>query len=148
MDIALQAAQAGYDVIAAPEQPTYFDWPQAPGEGVFPRPGAVQVEDVAAFSPVPPDWPSPAAERMLGTQFQVWTEYIADARALDYMTVPRASAFAEVAWTGGPSPWSAAEPGRPPLQDRLSFHLPRLAAAGIEYRPLTGPHPWQRRPRS
>ena len=148
MDIALRAAQAGYDVIAAPEQPTYFDWPQAPGEGVFPRPGAVQVEDVAAFSPVPADWLSPAASRMIGTQFQVWSEYIADARALDYMALPRACAFAEVAWTGAASPWSVAEPGRPPLQDRLSFHLPRLAAAGIEYRPLAGPHPWQQRGRS
>ena len=149
MDIALQAAQAGYDVIAAPEQPTYFDWPQAPGEGVFPRDGAVQIEDVAAFSPVPPDWPSPAvASRMIGTQFQVWSEYIPDARALDYMTVPRACAFAEVAWTGAPSPWSAAEPARPALRDRLAGHLPRLAAAGTEYRPLTGPRPWQIRGRS
>jgi len=145
MDIALQAAQAGYDVIATPEQPTYFDWPQAAGEGEFPRRGAVPIEDVAAFSPVPPDWPALTASRMIGTQFQLWSEYIPDARALDYMAFPRACAFAEVAWTGAASPWSAAELGRPALRDRTAAHLDRLTSAGYEPRPLAGPHPWQRR---
>ena len=32
---------------------------------------------------------------------------------------------------------------RPPLRDRVTAHLGRLAAAGIEYRPLDGPRPWQ-----
>jgi hexosaminidase len=144
MDVARQAALAGYDVIASPERPTYFDWAQAAGEGELPGRGAVRVEDVAAFSPVPADWPSAAAERMLGTQFQLWSEYIPDARALDYMTYPRACVLAEVAWTGAASAWSAATAGRPPLRDRLAPHLDRLTAAGYEPRPLSGPHPWQR----
>jgi len=138
MDIARQAALAGYDVIATPEQPTYFDWAQAAGEGELPGRRTVRVEDVAGFSPSPADWPSAAADRVLGTQFQLWTEYIADPRALDYMTFPRACALAEVAWSGAPSPW-------PALQPRLTAHLSRLAAAGVEYRPLSGPHPWQAR---
>jgi hexosaminidase len=141
MDIAREAALAGYDVIAAPEQPTYFDWAQAAGEGELPGRRTVRLEDVAGFSPVPADWPSAAGDRILGTQFQLWTEYIADPRALDYMTFPRASAFAEVAWSGAPSPW-------PALQPRLTAHLSRLAAAGVEYRPLSGPRPWQRKGRS
>jgi hexosaminidase len=104
---------------------------------------------VAGFSPVPADWPDAAASRMLGTQFQVWTEYIPDPRGLDYMTFPRACALAEVAWSGAASPWSGDEAsgdegGRPALHGRLAAHLSRLAAAGVEFRPLTGPHPWQR----
>ena len=81
---------------------------------------------------------------MIGTQFQLWSEYIPDARALDYMTFPRACALAEVAWHGAPAPWAGPQTAdRPPLGDRLTAHLGRLRAAGIEYRPLDGPHPWQ-----
>jgi hexosaminidase len=83
---------------------------------------------------------------MIGAQFQVWTEYIRDGRALEYMIFPRACALADVAWSGGPvalaRPDTAAG-GRPPLLDRIAAHVRRLDAAGLEYRPLAGPRPWQ-----
>jgi hexosaminidase len=153
-DIARRAALAGHDVIATPVVPTYFDYYQAPGDaeplGIG---GPVTIEDVAGLRPAPADWPAEATRHLIGTQFQLWTEYIPDARALDYMTFPRASAFAEVAWHGGPAAWAgpgaghagpgASHAGRPPLRDRVTAHLGRLAAAGVEYRPLDGPHPWQ-----
>jgi hexosaminidase len=148
MDIARRAALAGHDVVAAPVFPTYFDYYQADDDreplGIG---GPVRVEDVAAFSPVPRDWPAAATERLIGTQFQVWTEYIPDGRALEYMVFPRACAFAEVAWAGRPAAWShapgpAADAG-PALRDRVAAHLGRLDAAGVEYRPLDGPRPWQ-----
>ena len=82
--------------------------------------------------------------RVLGTQFQSWTEYIRDGRALEYMIFPRACALADVAWSGSPSAWQhAGVAGQPPLRDRVTAHLARLAAAGLEYRPLSGPFPWQ-----
>jgi len=172
MDIARRAAEAGHDVIAAPVFPTYFDYYQADDDR---EPaaigGPVRAQDVAAFSPAPADWPATAAGRLIGTQFQVWTEYIRDGRALEYMTFPRACAFAEVAWTGGPVPWSAgaglsestglsqgaglsqgvglsqgaglSQRAGSPLRDRLAAHARRLDAAGVEYRPLDGPRPWQ-----
>jgi len=153
MDVARRAAEAGYDVLAAPMTPTYFDYAQAGDEREPLSIGhLVRAEDVAAFQPVPPDWSPEAVARVLGTQFQVWTEYIPDARALDYATFPRASVFADVAWSGAPAPWSdpaaprsdpASEAGRPPLRPRVEADLARLAAAGTEFRPLTGPHPWQ-----
>ncbi len=153
MNIARRAAEAGHDVIAAPVFPTYFDYCQADDhrEPVAIG-GPVRVQDVAAFRPSPPDWPAAAAERLIGTQFQVWTEYIPDSRALEYMMFPRACAFAEVAWAGGPAWWSAGAgspqtPGPPatgaPLRGRLAAHARRLDAAGVEYRPLDGPRPWQ-----
>jgi hexosaminidase len=154
MDIARRAAQAGHDVVATPVFPTYFDYYQAEDER---EPaaigGPVRVQDVAAFRPVPEDWPAEAARRLVGTQFQVWTEYIRDGRALEYMTFPRACALAEVAWTGEPAAWpdglgTSADPGSAqgpgsPLRDRLAAHARRLDAAGVEYRPLDGPRPWQ-----
>jgi hexosaminidase len=135
MAIARLAAEAGHDVVVAPEQLTYFDHAQADDPREPLSIGRLtRIEDVAAFRPVPPDWPATEAARLLGTQFQLWTEYIKDPRALDYMTFPRACAFAEVAWAGEPADWSA-------FRARLDTHLGRLAAAGIEFRPLAGPHP-------
>jgi hexosaminidase len=142
MGIARRAAQAGHDVIAAPVLPTYFDYYQSDADtepiGIG---GPVRLADVAAFSPVPADWPAGARQRLIGTQFQVWTEYIRSNRELEYMIFPRACALADVAWAG------RAVSGGPELSDavtaRLAAHLGRLDAAGLEYRPLDGPRPWQ-----
>ena len=152
MRIARRAAEAGHDVIAAPVLPTYFDYYQSDDDnepaGIG---GPVRVQDVAAFSPVPADWPAPARQRLLGAQFQVWTEYIRTSRELEYMIFPRACALADVAWAGqavaAPAPVgvAAGNEGMPPaLAGRLAAHLRRLDAAGLEYRPLDGPRPWQR----
>jgi hexosaminidase len=146
-DIAREAALAGHDVIATPVVPTYFDYAQSDDEAEpLAIGGPVTLEQVAALRPLPDDWPGQAARHLIGTQFQLWTEYIPDSRVLDYMAFPRACALAEVAWHGAPAPWStpgADRSGRPPLSGRLAAHLGRLRAAGVEYRPLDGPHPWQ-----
>ena len=137
MAIGREAARAGHDIVATPENLTYFDHAQSadPREPLSIG-GLISVEDVAAFAPVPAGWPVPESSRILGSQFQLWTEYIKDARALDYMAFPRACAFAEVAWSGKPSSW-------PGLRGRIMAQLRRLDSAGTEYRPLAGPHPWQ-----
>jgi len=144
MEIARQAALAGHDVVAAPVFPTYFDYYQERGQH---EPvaigGPVRLEDVAAFAPVPADWPEQARRRLMGAQFQVWTEYIPEARSLEYMIFPRACALAEVAWSGGRAAFAEGEQEKPALRERIGAHLRRLDAAGIEYRPLTGPRPWQ-----
>jgi hexosaminidase len=59
------------------------------------------------------------------------------------MIFPRACALADVAWAGQAVPWQDDRAGGVPLRDRVSAHLGRLDAAGLEYRPLAGPRPWQ-----
>jgi len=120
-----------------PGKPVALDAPATP-EAILRAVGPVDA--VAAFAPLPADWSPAEAGRMIGGQFQLWTEYIKDARTLDYMTFPRACAFAEVAWSGKPSLWSSSGSG---LRGRVEAQLRRLDAAGVEYRPLAGPHPWQ-----
>lgn len=133
--VARRAAAAGYAVVRCPVFPAYFDYDQSdrPDEPLAIG-GPITLADVAAFAPVPPDWDAAQRERVIGVQFNAWTEYIADAAHLDYMVFPRACAMAEVGWTGRP----AAD-----LPSRLPAHLPRLAAAGCRYRPPDGPAPWQ-----
>jgi hexosaminidase len=138
MDIARRAALAGHDVVAAPVLPTYFDYYQEDDDAEPAAVGGpVRVQDVAAFQPLPRGWPEQAARHLIGTQFQLWTEYIREQRALEYMMFPRACALAEVAWSGKAAAWGA-------LRPRLAAQLRRLDAAGIDYRPLDGPRPWQR----
>ncbi|MEV0311455.1 beta-N-acetylhexosaminidase [Nonomuraea fuscirosea] len=137
MGVGRRAAAAGHDVVATPVFPLYFDYaessspdePMAIGD-------ATTVEDVAAFEPAPADWTEEERARVLGVQAQLWTERVPDARTVDYRLWPRACALAEVAWSG------TASPG---FDGRLTEHLARLDALGVEYRPAAGPHPWQRR---
>jgi hexosaminidase len=122
-------------VVRCPVYPTYFDYDQSdrPDEPLSIG-GPVTLDDVAGFEPVPAGWTEPERAHVIGAQFQAWSEYIPDARHLDYLVFPRACAFAEVAWTGRPAH------GFP---DRLPGHLGRLDAAGCQYRPPSGPLPWQ-----
>ena len=144
MELARQAAMAGHDVVAAPVFPTYFDYYQErdPDEPLAIG-GPVRLEDVAAFAPVPAHWSEGVSDHLIGAQFQVWTEYIPDARSLQYMIFPRACALAEVAWSGCPAAFAEGEQEKPALRERIGAHLRRLDAAGIEYRSLDGPRPWQ-----
>ncbi|MFJ2033882.1 beta-N-acetylhexosaminidase [Streptosporangium sp. NPDC087985] len=136
MGVARRAAEAGHDVVQTPVFPLYFDYAEAASEEEPRAIGdAITVSDVAAFDPAPQSWTAGQRERVLGAQFQLWTEYLPDGRAVDYRAWPRGCALAEVAWSGSTGPGFAA---------RLEGHLGRLDALGVEYRPAAGPRPWQR----
>jgi len=133
--VARRAAAAGYDVVRCPVYPAYFDYDQSDSsDEPLSIGGPLTLADAAAFAPVPDDWSEAERARVVGAQFNLWTEYIPDTRHLDYMMFPRAAAFAEVAWTGRPAD---------DIESRLTPHLDRLTAAGCEFRPLAGPLPWQ-----
>jgi hexosaminidase len=136
------AAKAGFDVVMCPEQHVYLDHRQSadPDEPI--PVGLVHtLDDVYRYEPIPADLTGPTAAHVLGAQAQVWTEHLDSARRVDYAAFPRLAAFAEVVWS----------PVR--RRDLADFHrrltnehLARLDALGVEYRPLRGPHPWQRLP--
>jgi hexosaminidase len=137
MGVGRRAAAAGHDVVATSVFPLYFDYAEASSADEPMAIGdAITVEDVAAFDPAPEDWAQAERARVMGVQAQLWTERVPDARTVDYRMWPRACALAEVGWSG------TAGAG---FMERLRAHLGRLDALGVEYRPLAGPHPWQRR---
>lgn len=138
----IDAAQAGFDVVMCPSPHVYLDYRQSadPAEPI-PVGSVLTLTDVYAYEPIPAALTGPAATHVLGIQAGVWTEHLDSPRRVDYAVFPRLAAFAEVAW-------SPAE-----LRDETDFlrrltesHLRRLDELGVEYRPLTGPHPWQLRP--
>ncbi|MCT4356011.1 beta-N-acetylhexosaminidase [Streptomyces sp. Je 1-79] len=138
------AAEAGHDVVMCPEQQVYLDHRQAPGEDEPMPIGYVRtLEDVYRFEPVPPGLSPEAAAHVLGTQANVWTEVMENRSRVDYQVFPRLAAFAEVAWSALPAPGERDFAG---FEHRMDTHYRRLDALGVDYRPPTGPRPWQQRP--
>ncbi len=134
------AAREGHDVVMCPEQYVYLDYRQSdsPDEPI-PVGTVTTLEDVYAWEPVPAELTGDERGRVLGAQANIWTEHLDSARRVDYAAFPRLAAFAEVVW-------SPAEKDPGFVQRLAEHHLPRLDALGVEYRPLDGPHPWQRLP--
>ena len=138
-EVAIEAAEAGHDVVMSPETWTYFDWAysDSPEEPLAIRP-AISVSDVYSLEPVPAGLPAGLEGNIIGTQCQLWTEYVPTPEHAEYMYFPRVCAFSEVAWSAGERRWEEFEP-------RLVAHMARLDALGVNYRPLSGPTPGQAR---
>ena len=127
----ITAAQAGHDVVMAPTTYTYFDYYQStdPNEPLAIG-GHLPLRNVYNYNPIPKELSADQARHILGAQGQLWTEYIPNPKQAEYMTFPRLTALAEVAWT------------QDNLKDyddfteRLHTHLKRLDALDVNYRPL------------
>ncbi|MGD0082539.1 MAG: beta-N-acetylhexosaminidase [Acidimicrobiales bacterium] len=139
----VEAANAGHDVVMAPQQWLYFDWSYAddPREPIAICP-AISVERVWSYAPVPDAIGEDQRHHVLGAQCQLWTEYVPNADHAEYLYFPRVCAFSELVWSGEASARGAefAE-----FERRLGSHLARLDALGVNYRPLAGPTPGQAR---
>lgn len=134
------AARAGHAVVSCPDTSVYLDYRQS-DDPAEPTPVGTRLAlaDVHAFDPVPPGLTDDEAALVLGGQANLWTEHMESARQVDYQAFPRLCAFAETVW--GPPGRDFAE-----FSARLAHHLERLDALGVNYRPVTGPRPWDSRP--
>jgi hexosaminidase len=129
----LQAASAGHDVVMSPESDCYLDRYQSTDHSTEPWAfgGYVPLRKVYAFEPVPTDLPTALQPHILGAQGNLWTEYVASFRHVEYMAFPRMCALAEVDW----SPKDARDWND--FSRRLPTHLRRLEQWGVNYRPLS-----------
>ncbi|OAQ68486.1 sugar hydrolase [Pochonia chlamydosporia 170] len=137
------AAQRGFDVVTCPDVNAYLDYRQSdePGEPT-PVGTLLTLKDIYTFHPVPETLKPEEAAHVVGAQVNVWTEHMESARRVEYMVFPRLCAFAEVVWgSGGGSDGFDGFCKR--LEDQ---HFGRLEALGVNYRPHTGPRPWDGRP--
>jgi hexosaminidase len=137
----IAAARAGHDVVMCPDTHVYLDHRQADGDREPIPMGFVRtLEDVYRFEPVPPVLDAAERAHVIGAQANVWTEMMDSPRYVDYMAFPRLCAFSEVVWS------PAAARDHEGFERRMDVHYRRLDALGVEYRPPSGPLPWQRRP--
>jgi hexosaminidase len=95
------AAQSGHDAIMTPGKPCYFDHDQARQDGEPHAIGGFNPVQAVYHYPVVPAGLSPEeATHILGSQGNVWTEYMLTPDHVEYMMHPRMEALAEVLWTG------------------------------------------------
>jgi len=96
----IAAARAGHDVVMSPTSYLYFDYYQGdPLSEPLGIGGFVPLRKVYSFEPVPSELTAEEAVHILGTQANLWTEYIMTSEHAEYMTFPRIAALAEVGWT-------------------------------------------------
>jgi hexosaminidase len=127
----ITAARAGHDVVMTPDQLTYLNYAQSKAATEpLSIGGFIDLRKIYEYEPVPAALSSADARHVLGTQAQLWTEYIPTRELLDYMAFPRLAALAEVAWTAKDRRSFA------DFSSRLPTHLDRLRAAGVKFRPL------------
>ena len=124
----LKALEQGYQVVLTPRRPLYGDFVQDASHKVGRYwDGFNPLQDIYAF-------PEPIShlfkgyeDQILGMQFTLWTERIADGKRLDFMTFPRLIALAESAWTSSKEKdWSR-------FCMRLPSFLEYLKEQGIYY---------------
>ncbi|WP_101688947.1 glycoside hydrolase family 20 protein [Dysgonomonas massiliensis] len=110
------AAKQGHDAIMTPTTFLYFDYYQSvdlKGE-LFGIGGYVPVETVYNYEPVPAELTEEQKKHIIGTQANVWTEYMKNFYHVQYMVLPRMGALSEIQWA------------IPEKKDYAKF-LPRLA---------------------
>ncbi len=96
----IAAAQQDHDVIMTPSKWLYLDYyqdtsrmePLAIG-------GFVPVSKIYSYEPVSSQLAPDQQKYILGTQANVWTEYIPNEKHVEYMVYPRAIALSEIAWS-------------------------------------------------
>jgi hexosaminidase len=131
----IAAAKAGHDVVMAPNSHTYFDHLQSRDRKKEPLSigGFLPLDTVYAFEPIPAALSPAEAKHVLGAQAQLWTEYLPDPKAVEYMMFPRMAALAEAVWT--PAPLRNYNE----FLSRLQIHTARLQALDVKFRPLDFP---------
>jgi len=128
-DGGIRAAAAGHDVVMTPNSHVYFDYYQGDSANEPLANGSVlPLERVYSFEPVPSQLNGADARHVLGTQGNVWTEYMKTPDHVEYMVFPRLLALAEVAWSP-PSErdWHG-------FLQRLPAALDRLDRLAVDYR--------------
>ena len=95
----MKAVEAGYDVVMAPMDGTYFDYRtqrDSPVSGI----GINTLDNVYNYDPLPAKLANDkTTKRILGVQGQLWGEAFKEPRDVENRGFPRTCALAEVAWT-------------------------------------------------
>jgi len=131
--IAIDAAEAGHDIIVASNSALYFDFYQDKNESAEPLAIGefLPLERVYAFEPVFEGMDEKTASHILGVQGQLWTEYMPCLSHVEYMAFPRACALAELAWMPNEQKNYAA------FLERMKVQAQRFDASAVNHRKIS-----------
>jgi hexosaminidase len=123
----IEAAKQKHNVIMTPNTYYYLDYYQAnPAKEPLAIGGYLPIEKVYEYDPSAEFSPE-EQKYILGVQGNVWTEYMPTPQQVEYMTFPRATAIAEVAWV--PSGGKNFED----FATRLKEHVKRMDYLKVNY---------------
>lgn len=125
----IAAAQEEHFAVMSPGSPCYFDHYQVKDTSTEPHAigGYNPLSKVYAYEPVPDALSEEEAKYIMGAQANVWTEYMKTFDHVEYMSLPRMAALAEVVWT---------QPGKKDYPDflrRLKIQVKILDQMGTNY---------------
>lgn len=128
----IAASRQGHDVIMTPYSHLYFDYYQSQDQAnePFAIGGFLPLDTVYSYEPVPPQLRAADAAQIIGAQANVWTEYMKTGEHIEYMLFPRMFALSEITWS--PAELKSFDDFR----RRIEWHVGRLDALGVAYRPL------------
>ena len=125
-----EAARLGYDMVMTPHTETYYDYYQGLEEDPFQYPGGmIPLKRAYAFDPSAGVVPE-ARRHVLGSQAQMWSEYIWNEYDLHWKMWPRACAMAETLWT------KPEKKNFDCFMKRMAIHRVRLIKMGVNCAPL------------
>jgi hexosaminidase len=130
-----ESATSGHDVVMTPTKFCYFDHYQSTNRAAEPKAigDYLPLKRVYQFEPLPEKLAPEFQAHVLGGQANLWTEYIPNLRQVEYMMFPRLGALSEADW----SPKETRDWDN--FQARAALNEKRLAALGVNYRPLSKP---------
>jgi hexosaminidase len=109
-----------------PGQPVYFDHSQSENEDSITIGGYNPLDRVYRYDPVPQALTGEFEKYVLGTQANVWTEYMTNPSKIQYMIFPRIAALSEICWTvPAQKSWSG-------FEKRLPTFFERYKAWGVQ----------------
>ncbi|MGQ8337124.1 family 20 glycosylhydrolase [Sunxiuqinia sp. A32] len=125
----IEAANMRHEVVMTPTGWCYFDFYQS-SETTEPLAiaGLTDLEKVYGYNPIPKDLVPEKQKYILGTQANLWTEYIATEDKVEYMLFPRLCALSEVQWTN-PEVKNYKD-----FLSRMDAHYLRLSKNNFNYR--------------
>ena len=95
----ITAANMGHDVVMTPHSFVYLDYYQSKCNEPLAIGGMLDMEKVYSLDIMPTDIAEEKRHHIVGAQSNVWTEYMADGKHVEYMVFPRLAALAEALWT-------------------------------------------------
>ena len=129
---AKEAASAGHDVVMTPTADCYFDFYQSSNRVDEPKAatwgGPLTLGKMYSFDPMPANLPPELEPYILGTQGNLWTEWVPSLSHAEYMMFPRACALSEVCWSAKSTRnWDD-------FMRRLQVQARRFDSMGVNYR--------------
>jgi hexosaminidase len=124
----IAAAKQNHKVIMTPGKWVYLDYYQDTAKTEpMAIVGYTPVSKVYNYEPVPPQLSAEESKYVIGSQCNVWSEYMKTPEHVEYMVYPRASAMAEVLWT------PKEQKNYDEFVQRMKVHVQRLGSLKVNY---------------